>query len=79
MNSNFIKGFEKRASFAHAAELIGLGVLAAPAAHELKNEEGAKQFWTPKKKAVAEVAGLGILGVPSAIHFAKKLKNFARR
>lgn len=65
----FVRGFEKKANFAHAAELAGLGILAAPAAHELANKEQAEKFWTPKKKAIAEVSGLGVLAAPSIAHF----------
>lgn len=71
--SAFVVGFEKKANFAHAAELAGLGILAAPATHELANKEQADKFWTPRKKAIADVAGLGVLAAPSIAHFASKL------
>lgn len=69
----FERGFEKKANFAHAAELAGLGILAAPATHELANKEQAEKVWTPKKKAIADVVGLGVLAAPSVAHFAGKL------
>jgi hypothetical protein len=69
----FVVGFEKKANFAHSAELAGLGILAAPAAHELANKEQAGKFWTSKRKAIAEVGGLGVLALPSIAHFAGKL------
>lgn len=62
----------------HAAELAGLGILAAPAVHHLaKNTE-----WSEKNKSRAEVAGLGVLAAPSAYAVGKagvgKVKAIAR-
>ena len=65
----FKKGFEKRASaLTHAAEIAGLGILAAPSIQRLRHkpmsESGASR---------AEVAGLGILAAPSVAQFIKPL------
>jgi hypothetical protein len=61
------KRSEKHASaFAHAAELGGLGVLAAPAIQHLRGKEMSEGA-----KAKTEVAGLGILAAPS-LHAAGK-------
>lgn len=69
----FEAGFAKQASnFAHAAELAGLGILAAPSVSEMRGKD-----WNPKAKAGAEIAGLGVLAVPSAAHFLSKSKKMA--
>lgn len=72
----FWAGFEKEGSaFAHAAELGGLGVLAAPAIQHLRGKEMSEGA-----KAKTEVAGLGILAAPS-LHAAGKglLSRMAHR
>lgn len=51
---------EKIAS--HAAELAGLGILAAPSIQHLRGKEMSE-----KNKARTEVAGLGVLAAPSAL------------
>lgn len=64
--TSFIEGFMKAAS--HAAELAGLGMLAAPSAAELS---GHKVNSATKSKI--ELAGLGTLAAPSAMAVGKKL------
>lgn len=62
----FWRGFEKQANtWTHAAELGGLGILAAHPAHNIIK---GKSDWGDK----AEVAGLGVLAAPSAVEMAKK-------
>lgn len=68
MKTAFFIGFEKQANLYHAAELAGLGILAAPSVASM-----AGKPLSEKKKDLAEVAGLGVLAVPSALHFGKKL------
>lgn len=63
----------KYANFQHAAELAGLGILAAPAASHLAGHEWKSQ----KAKNVAEVGGLGVLAAPSIAHFVSKSKKLA--
>lgn len=63
---SFQDELEKLAS--DAAELAGLGILAAPAVHHLvKNRE-----WSEKNKSRAEVAGLGVLAAPAALNVGRK-------
>lgn len=72
----FWEGFEKQASaFAHAAELGGLGVLAAPSVQKLRGKPMGE-----KAEHKTELAGLGILAAPS-LHAAGKglLSRFAKR
>lgn len=54
-------------AWAHAAELGGLGILAAPSVQHLRGKEMSE-----KNKSRAEVAGLGVLAAPTAIGVAKK-------
>lgn len=67
---------EKIAS--HAAELAGLGMLAAPSISHLRGKD-----WSEKNKARMEVAGLGVLAAPSALAVGKaglsKLKGLASK
>lgn len=65
MMLSFQDELEKIAS--HAAELAGLGILAAPSAAHLGGKE-----WSEKNKSRAEVAGLGVLAGPSALAVGKK-------
>jgi hypothetical protein len=62
----------------HAAELAGLGILAAPSIGHLRGKD-----WSEKNKARAEVAGLGVLAAPSAYAVGKaglsKLKGLASK
>lgn len=71
---SFIKGFEKQASnFAHAAELVGLGTLAAPGISHMAGKD-----WSENNKVRADVAGLGILAAPSVANFASKSKTLSK-
>lgn len=57
----------------HAAELGGLGLLAAPSVGHLRGKE-----WSEKNKSKAEVAGLGILAAPTAYKVMKSGVNKLR-
>lgn len=65
MMLSFQDELEKIAS--HAAELTGLGILAAPSLGHMAGKE-----WSEKNKARAEVGGLGVLAAPSAVAVGKK-------
>lgn len=54
-------------AWSHAAELGGLGILAAPSIQHLRGKEMSE-----KNKSRAEVAGLGVLAAPTAAAVAKK-------
>jgi NO-binding membrane sensor protein with MHYT domain len=56
----------------HGAELVGLGVLAAPSAMHMAGMKPMKE----KNYHRAEMAGLGILAAPSMVALAKKFKPF---
>lgn len=66
-------GFEKRANFPHAAEIAGLGILAAPSAASLAGKPVSE-----KTKDISEIAGLGVLALPSIAHFASKSKTVSK-
>lgn len=51
----------------HAAEVAGLGILAAPSVQRLRGKPMAK-----RREAGTEVAGLGLLAAPSAYHLLKR-------
>ena len=58
-------------TFDHAADLAGLGVLAAvPAYHLYKHIRGTDKD-TPTLDHAVDLAGLGVLAVPSAIRLMK--------
>lgn len=57
----------------HGAEIAGLSVLGAPAAHHLLK----KTDWSEDAKAKAEIAGLGVLAVPSAYGLYRTGKTMA--
>lgn len=57
-------------SLGHAAELAGLGILAAPTVAEMRGRKVSD-----KTKHRAELAGLGVLAAPSAIHLGGKAVN----
>lgn len=63
----FWKGFEKKA-WHGAAELAGLGTLAAPSIQAMRGKPMSE-----KAKNRAEVAGLGILAAPTIAGMAKKV------
>jgi hypothetical protein len=66
----FWNGFEKRANaWSHAAELGGLGILAAPSVQELRHKPMSE-----KKKAIYETVGLGTLAAPYLVDAAKGAK-----
>lgn len=69
----FMQGFYKQASLGehltHAAELGGLGILAAPS---IKKMVTGKEM-SENNKHKTELAGLGVLAAPSAVHVAKSL------
>lgn len=48
----------------HAAEVGGLGILAAPTVQHLRGE---KKEMSDRKKAAYELGGLGVLAAPSAV------------
>ncbi len=64
-------------NLAHAAELAGLGILAAPSVAEMRGRKVSD-----KTKHRAELAGLGVLAAPSAIHLGgravSKIKGIGR-
>lgn len=63
----FHRALTKGASnFGHAAELAGLGILAAPTIAEMRG-----RHVSDKTKHRAELAGLGVLAAPSAIELGK--------
>lgn len=70
--SNYEAKLEKKASMSenltHAAELGGLGILAAPS---IKKLMGGKEM-SDHNKHITEVAGLGVLAAPSLTHVAQK-------
>lgn len=70
--SAFWKGFEKQAAlsdhFAHAAEIGGLGILAAPSIQALRGKK-----MNEHKTHKYELAGLGVLAAPSIAHYAEPL------
>ena len=73
--SEFWTGFEKRSSaIYHAAELGGLGILAAPS---IRNMQGKPM--SQKNKDRAEVAGLGVLADPSAVAAGKGLVSNVKK
>ncbi|NDC22660.1 MAG: WYL domain-containing protein [Proteobacteria bacterium] len=65
----FWKGFKKQSSLTHGLELAGLGTLAVPSVHALRDPKS-----TPKERRHAkyEIGGLGILAAPSAVALGKK-------
>lgn len=71
--SSFSDELEK-ISYAHAAELAGLGILAAPSVAELAGKKVDE-----RKKAGAEVAGLGILAAPSLHHYGSKALKYIKK
>jgi hypothetical protein len=60
-------------NFAHAAELVGLGTLAAPGISHMGGKD-----WSENNKVRADVAGLGILAAPSIANFASKSKRLSK-
>lgn len=63
-----VQGMPKTGSgWSHAAELGGLGILAAPSVQHLRGKEMSE-----KNKSRAEIAGLGVLAAPTAATVAKK-------
>lgn len=60
-----VERIEKTGS--HAAELAGLGILAAPTVAEMRGKKVSD-----KTKHRAELAGLGVLAAPSAVALARK-------
>lgn len=60
--------------WAHAAELGGLGILAAPSVQHLRGKEMSE-----KNKSRAEIAGLGVLAAPTALGVAKKGLGMLRK
>jgi len=74
----FWQGFEKKAN--RAAELAGLGILAAPSFQRLRGKPMSED-----NEAKAEVLGLGVLAAPTTYHWGKNLlgstgvKDFGKR
>jgi hypothetical protein len=68
MNQIFRNAFEKVASWTHAAEIGGLGLLAAPTAKKVMTGKDMSEG----KQHAAELGGLGILAAPSAYALGKK-------
>ena len=75
----FWKGFDKQASIGehlyHAAEIGGLGILAAPSIKALATGKKMSENKTHKY----ELAGLGLLAAPSAIHMGKSILSKIKR
>lgn len=55
----------------HGMELAGLGMLAAPVAHDLISDPQEESAGMHKMKTLTELAGLGVLAVPSLRHLRK--------
>lgn len=56
----------------HAAEVAGLGILAAPVAAEMRDKgQNPAHKWRNR----AELAGLGVLAVPSAAHLVNHFRG----
>jgi len=71
----FWEGFEKQGSaFGHAAELGGLGILAAPSVQKLRGKAMGE-----KAEHKTELAGLGVLAAPSALAAGKGLLGKFRK
>lgn len=72
---SFWEGFDKRASgFSTAAELGGLGILAAPSVQDLRGKSMDKDT-----KAKMEILGLGTLAAPYVGEVAEGAKKLIRR
>lgn len=70
-----VQGMPKTGSaWAHAAELGGLGILAAPSVQHLRGKEMSE-----KNKSRAELGGLGVLAAPTAAVVAKKGLDMLRK
>ena len=59
----------------HAADITGLGVLAVPSVHKLRKIHSKTTTPEEKKDAKYELAGLGILAAPPAMHLAHAAYN----
>jgi len=73
--NHFWTGFEKQAvSWTSAADLAGLGALAAPTVQSMRGKP-----MTEQKRNKYELAGLGILAAPSAINVGQKALQLGKK